>query len=131
MKGSVYLAAPWVFKEQMRAVQDAWEAADFTVTSHWIKYHPPDDIDKDHAALQWEAMEDLTDIRVAGHFVLYPMAKSEGKATEFGYAYAKGLTCVVVGDWNTSNVFFHLPGVKWVQTTEEAIALLSPSPHVV
>ena len=120
----VYLAAPWVTKAAMAAVQDQWEAAGFEVVSRWIKKHPAEDDSKTEYDLAREAAEDVADLWKASTFVIYNTAKSEGKACELGMALERGMgRIVLVGDRH-GNVFYHLPMVEQVFSTDEAIALL-------
>jgi nucleoside 2-deoxyribosyltransferase len=120
----VYIAAPWVCKEEAVGFQDAFEAAGFEVTSHWIKHHPPNDADKDFAVLQHEAIEDFRDLDRADVMVIFNMKeKSEGKATELGWALNSGKPVVLVGE-RSRNVFYYYPTVVQTDTIEQAIQWL-------
>lgn len=118
----VYIAAPWACKVQALAAQEAFEAAGIEVTSHWIKYHPDVTPDEEgyEAMLVQQAQGDVADIIRADVLVVYNLAKSEGKAWEFGFSYALSIPTVLVGSKGT-NIFYNLPFVNQVASTEEAI----------
>lgn len=113
----VYLAAPWIYKSSALIAQNAFEQAGFEVTSHWIKYHPDTVND---GILSAQAMADLSDVRRAQIFVLLNYTKSEGKATELGFAYALERPLILVGP-RDGNIFYHLPAIVRVMTVHDAI----------
>lgn len=129
---AVYIAAPWSHKPEAEAASKLFEEAGFTVTSHWIQYHTnawggynagevaPD---TDNSELQLQAREDLLDIALAECFVILNLDKSEGKATELGWAIAGSKEIVLVGE-KSRNLFYHLPQVRQVGSVEEAIQVL-------
>ena len=124
---NIYLAAPWAHKETAREVAAVLEAEGFTIVSRWLREHSNS---PDHTELQHEALNDIEDIDQSDSFVLLNLGKSEGKATELGYAYARAgfrYKLIVVGP-STGNVFYHLPGVHIVETIERAITLLNSWP---
>lgn len=117
---NIYIAAPWVHKADALVAQEQFEAAGFTVVSHWIKYHA--DAETSAQELRVQALEDYLDIIArAKVFVILNLALSEGKAFEFGAAYHADIPCVVVGT-RDRNIFYHLPGVAQVETVADAIA---------
>lgn len=117
----LYLAAPWAQKDTAREIARYLEAQDFTIVSRWLREHKNSNL---HEELQVEAVNDLADIEACEALVLLNLEKSEGKATELGYAYKCQIPCIVVGS-STGNVFYHLPGVRVVDTIEQAIATLN------
>jgi len=132
LKLAVYIAAPWVAKDQALEAQKKFEQAGFVVTSHWITYHsdawpqygtPALAPEKNERELTRQAIEDLRDIEDSDAFVILNLDKSEGKATELGYAYALGLPVVLVGE-RSRNIFYHLPTITRVDTVEDAIEYL-------
>ena len=112
----IYLAAPWVNQVEARQARDLFVARGITVTSGWLDHANTDD----PCELERQALSDLADLESANAFVLLNLGKSEGKAFEFGYAYATDMTCVVVGP-REGNIFYHLPDVSVVETIEAAI----------
>lgn len=123
----VYIAAPWVCRAEAGGFQDTLEAAGFEVTSHWIKGHGADSCDgfsKTDDELRQEAQQDLDDLERADAFVIFNLKeKSEGKATELGYALAISKPVILVGE-RSRNVFYWLPDVLQVDNIEEAITVL-------
>lgn len=122
---SIYLAAPWICRQQAAEAMDMFEAAGINVTSRWVKDHPDitDESENRDYFLSKQAIEDLEDIVQANAFVILNLEKSEGKAFEFGFAYAMGIPCMLVGE-RERNIFYHLPGVYQVRSVEEAITNL-------
>ena len=126
MKHYIYIAAPWINKAEALEAQKKFEAAGHVVTSQWITKHTdvddPDD-PKHFEELRKQAEEDLNDILDSGTFVILNLGKSEGKATELGYAYAMGLEIYLV-DEPSINIFYHLPEVNKCKSVEEVIECL-------
>lgn len=121
----VYLAAPWANRSDAALAKSKFEGAGFEVTSRWIDGHTEAKI-SDPACfeiLQQQALDDLSDILRSDVFVILNLQKSEGKATEMGFAYAIGKPIILVGK-RTINVFYFLPFVTVVKTVEDAIELL-------
>ena len=117
---NIYLAAPWAHKETAREVAAVLEAEGFTLASRWLREHKDS---TDHRELQREAVNDLEDLDNSDVLVLLNLGKSDGKATEFGYAYRSQLPIIVVGS-ATGNVFYHLPTIYRVDTIEHAVRIL-------
>lgn len=124
----VYIAAPWKHKDTADTVRKQVEAAGHDVVSRWItfeanpavQYDYPDDI------MRHEAQNDLDDLESADVVLYLNLAKSEGKATELGYALASAIPIFVVGG-KQNNVFLHLPpiyGIFHVDSVEDAIGAL-------
>lgn len=119
----VYIAAPWDHKPDALAAQEKFEAAGFEVTSHWIKHHSDAQLNVKsyEIELQKQAIEDVNDVVQSDVFVILNLAKSEGKATEFGFAYGLGIPTILVGE-RTINIFYYLPNVFRADTVEKAIS---------
>ena len=120
---TIYLAGPWDAKPAVRAARQQFEDAGITVLASWIDHHGKADDDARELACQ--ASIDLRQITEAHVFVVLaiPGLKSEGKASEFMYAYTRDKRTIVVGD-HTQNIFYHLAGVELYKTVEEAIHAL-------
>ena len=117
----IYVAAPWVRKEEAKYVAGRLNDAGFVVTSRWIDMHGGD---HDPVVLRREAQHDWDDIRAATVLVVLNIEKSEGKATEQGIALERGLKIVGVGI-PKNNVFHYLPQYRWVASVVELINLLN------
>lgn len=121
-----YIAAPWVNKSEALAAKQLFEAAGLEITSHWITRDSSElaeplfgnPANEDY--LCNEAVEDVEDIVQSDVFVILNLAKSEGKATELGFAYALGLPVILVGQRDT-NIFYFLPSIFRADTVEDAI----------
>ena len=131
-KHYIYIAAPWINKAEALEAQKKFEAAGHVVTSRWITKHT--DVDnsddpKHFEELKKQAQEDLFDIDGSTDFVILNLNKSEGKATELGYAIAlqeTGMNIYLVGE-PSINIFYHLPEVKKCKSVEEVIECLKES----
>ena len=124
---NIYLAAPWVCREDAQAARVQFEAAGIHVTSHWITRHVNPGANENPATLAAEAIEDVADLHAADAFVLLAFAKSEGKACELGMAIERGLRTIIVGwgdNFHCMNVFYYLPTSEHVATVQEAINAL-------
>lgn len=130
MSLKVYVAAPWVAKDQALVAKQAFETAGIEVTARWITRDTPADISARYNAgetnpaddqhLTEEAINDVEDVIKADLFVILNLDKSEGKATEMGMAYALGMPIILVGQ-RTRNIFYHLPHVFRADSVEKAI----------
>lgn len=117
---TIYLAGPWSRKPDVRIARAQFEAAGITVQSDWIDFHPDGIVDP--TELQRQAYKDLAQINNADAFVVLNLEVSEGKASEFMYAYCNAIPCISVGE--TPNIFHNLAAVNRVATVEEAIRAL-------
>lgn len=129
----IYMAGPWVKREECRQLQGILEAAGFTVVSRWITKHmdmglAAEDLNTADVKVQEEltkqAIEDVLDLETADVFMIINSEKSEGKAFEFGYACAMRLPIIVVGD-RSNNIFYQLPHVVVTPNINEAIGVLT------
>ena len=111
----IYLAAPWINKVEALAAQQAFEDAGYRTTSRWITAHSDEDTN-----LTEQAVQDLEDILQADILVILNLDKSEGKATEMGFALGMGMPVILIGD-TSRNIFYHLPQIVRVDNVEEAI----------
>lgn len=119
---SIYLAAPWVRREEARLVRDRLVAAGYEVTSRWL------DIDETKTTETIEAENDVYDILTAELMVVLNLEKSEGKAVEQGIAIAINTPLYLVGE--KSNVFHHLPNYTIVPDVD-ALLLALPDPGLI
>lgn len=130
-KHYIYVAAPWINKAEALEAQKKFEAAGHVVTSKWITKHTDVDDPEDprhYDELRKQANEDIDDICRADVFVILNLAKSEGKASELGFAIAKNLEfgdidIYLVGE-PSINIFYHLSEVKKCKSVEEVIECL-------
>ena len=120
----IYVAAPWVHKEDADKTAELLRAAGFEVISGWHKtrydtnvYEAPDSV------MEKEAWNDWVDINNADTIVYLNLAKSEGKASELGIALARGYTIYVVGG-KQNNIFLHLPMINHKESLDEVIECL-------
>ena len=117
----VYIAGPWVRREEIIKVGQRFKEAGFEVTSRWFTHEgDPNDstgANVDPKAIQKQALEDIEDVCRADVFVVVNLQKSEGKAVETGIAIMQGIPVISVG--TRSNIFQAL-GIE-VNTIEEAI----------
>ena len=121
---NVYIAAPWVRRDDARAFGKRLEELGYGITSRWF-YHEGDPNDStgitvDIESIRAQAFEDIEDVLAADVLVVLNLQKSEGKAVETGIAIAHGVPFISVGV--RSNIFQSL-GVE-VATEDEAIEAL-------
>ena len=128
----VYIAAPWVNKEDAKAARDQFVVAGIEVTSRWLDY--PDNSTSeayigqptDHGILKQEAVNDIEDIINANGMVILQLAKSEGKAFEQGlllglstYFNIQNKMIIVSPDGSRGNVFQYIDEVYTIVPTVE------------
>ena len=103
----IYIAAPWVKRNEAIEVGKLFTERGYVVTSRWFQ-HPQIGVGStgegaDLGALRAQAMEDLEDVAFSDAVVVLNLDKSEGKAVETGYAMANSLPVISVGP--RSNIF--------------------------
>jgi nucleoside 2-deoxyribosyltransferase len=115
----VYLAAPYGARETIRGLAEEITRIGFTVTASWLQEtHEINDgtqgaaVALDPAQVAVHAATDLRDIDNSDLLVLFTAANvgvegGGGRHVETGYAIAKGLPVLVVGE--PENVFHRLP----------------------
>jgi nucleoside 2-deoxyribosyltransferase len=119
---SIYLAAPYRRRDELRAIAE--ELASFGVrpTSRWLLEdfslnvkltELPDELNTNIAEM------DLADIISADGFLFFAEDANNqpprgGRHVEFGYALAQGLQMYVIGD--KENIFHYLPNVHHFAT---------------
>jgi len=121
----VYIAAPWVRREEAKAVGEQLVAAGHDITSRWFQ-HQGDPNDSTGSALdpkevRRQAREDISDVFRADALVVLNLEKSEGKAVETGIAIALDTPVISVG--KRSNIFQSL--AYEVENVEEALTVLT------
>lgn len=121
----IYIAAPWVRKQEAIEVGKRFEAAGHEITSRWFTHvgtaTDSAGVTAPREQIQHQAMEDIDDVRRADLLVVLNLQKSEGKAVETGIALAAGIPVVSVGV--RSNIFQTL-GTE-LATVEEALEWVS------
>lgn len=124
----VYIAAPWVCRDQAREAGEKFKAAGVEITEEWWNHENVeqkfDGSDESHIKneLKSQALKDVMGVFAADRFILLNIQKSEGKAVEQGMALAWSIPIIAVGNFG-SNVFHYLDNqYKFVGSVEEAIA---------
>lgn len=118
----VYLAGPWQDRPLVAKWAKALENEGHRITRRWWIDEVPDN---DVANLTRCATSDLFGVNQADTFILLNWRKSEGKATELGYALAHGKRIIVVaGEDISNNIFLNLDTIKRVRTLQELISAL-------
>lgn len=120
----VYIAAPWVDRDQVPAIVIVLESSGYTITHKWWVFEGEEE------EVSWEfkqlcARLDVDGVRTADAVLLLNSSKSEGKATEQGLALAYGIPIVVIGDKaKRCNIFQTLPVFHWVNDLQSALVKL-------
>lgn len=122
----IYLAGPWVRREDVRRVAARLQAEGYELTSRWLYEHEGDPNDASglgspEAYIRLQATEDLIDVMKADVFVMLNLEKSEGKAVELGFAIANQKRVFCVG--KRFNIFCSL-GTQ-LDTVDELLFALS------
>jgi hypothetical protein len=120
MISTVYIAAPYPYRESAQAVMRQLEDAGFEVTSTWLKSE--DKLDDAYARL------DLADIERADALVAlsppgWENSGTGGRHVEFGYALARQKPIVLVGA--RTHIFSYLRDVKVVEDVDLVRSLRS------
>lgn len=106
----LYLAAPWEFKREIAEEAKRLALFGYEVTQPWWMVEDTNDPVEGRK----QAMNDLKGVDAAHVLVLYDWKKSQGKATELGFAVGLGIPAVYVVGEESSNVFRHHPKVFMV-----------------
>ncbi len=123
----VYVAGPWVRKDEAAAARERLKAEGFTVTSRWIDV--PQDVDQnDVEYMTAQGIHDFEDVQRADCVLVLNLEKSEGKAVEQGLALAWDMPLIIVGE--RSNIFQYLPQVRMMKTLDQAIGYLNQVENV-
>lgn len=122
----VYLAHNFAARSWLREViKPKIEASGHIVTSRWLW----DDSHMASGSEQQSAVHDLEDIESADDLILFTdnysdLRPGKGKFIELGYAIRASRRCILVGEDQSSSVFYHLPNIRHAKTLEEALRLL-------
>ena len=123
----IYIAAPWISREDMFEVAKSLEDAGHEITHAWweTKDRPVDSPGYD-MFLRWCAVADVAGAVAADALFVVNSAKSEGKAVEQGIGIAQNKPIVIVGKRgeHSVNVFHYLPNYHWVDNIQDGIQKL-------
>ena len=119
----VYIAAPFVRKEEAARVSALLVENGIEVTSRWITEHGPC---KGEDCVQ-QARADIEDLDNATVFLLlndpaFRVESQGGMHTEFGIALCRNKRMIVVG--GAGNLFQQLPVVEHFEKVEDVIGVL-------
>jgi nucleoside 2-deoxyribosyltransferase len=122
----IYLAAPWVDKENMETFAKQFNAEGHHITHRWWNVEEAFEGTGKEKVLERYANEDYEGVATADALILFNTAKSEGKAVEQGIALAKGIPIIAIGKLGemSKNVFHYLPDYIWVDSIEDALVEL-------
>lgn len=121
-----YIAAGYSRKEEVAVVAKELESIGVVVISKWHKERakPQTSLsDCTESFLRRNAKKDIRELTEANYFVMLSVNpdipfKRGGSCVENGFAIAKGLPVLVIGP--KQHIFHYLPGVKRVDTIEQA-----------
>lgn len=127
MSKNVYVAGPFVDKENAMQLARKLEAAGHTITHRWWNYEGLGEEHESEEFLRKCAYSDWHGVRDADVIVVWNTAKSEGKAVEQGIAIALGKSIIVLTPDKkpSSNVFHYLPNYIHTKTVEETLEHLN------
>lgn len=117
MNKVVYIAGPWVKRDEVAAIATSLKTAGFVIAREWW-LHEAGDTETDKLRAQAEA--DFDAVMQADVVLLVNSAPSAGKAFEMGVA---AMCCIPIVGLGTPAgcIFYHLDDFTWVATVEEAI----------
>ena len=126
----VYLAAPYVRKDEIKARAEELREAGIEVTSSWLEEPHKPSIqmhELTHEEHQEYAMNDVRDVLAADLLVFFTDPTKAiiraGRHVEFGMAVARYMPIVVVG-CEFENIFHHLSNVTHYESWTEAKQML-------
>ncbi|KKL45533.1 hypothetical protein LCGC14_2354690 [marine sediment metagenome] len=132
MSRTIYLAARYSRRQELAAHIPAIEAAEWEVTSRWLRgdHQVSDDslsVEGSPAERERFAREDWGDLRIAKVLMAFSepprsTASRGGRHVEFGAALAWNLLVIVIGP--RENVFHCLPQVRVFDDFEQSLTLL-------
>lgn len=110
----IYLAAKYERMQDMQGVAAYLRGQGHEVTSRWVD--GAEDTLGEKAA---GALMDVEDVDAADTLILFSqphgsLNRGGGRYWEFGYAYGRGKSCIVVGEREI--IFCHLPNVRVIST---------------
>lgn len=121
----IYVAAPWIHRDQAREAAGKILEAGHMITRAWWDHESMIEDNDPHRAkiLAEQARKDLFGVQSADLMIVLNSAKSEGKAVEQGIAIDMELPIIGVGARGlvTKNIFHYLACYRWVSTIEDAI----------
>lgn len=130
MKPSIYVAAPWVRREEAQRVAEQLQSRGYRITHDWWAHEAGDEDTTELARL---ARLDLLATLNCDLFILLNLEKSEGKAVESGLALSRFFSSALyvrnqpqmfgVGT-RGSNIFQHLPQWRWFDDVDALLAYL-------
>ena len=120
----IYIAAPWADRPRATAFAERLEARGHTITHKWwVDEEKETNYKLDKVYFRQCAIDDFVAIHTAERVVVLNTQKrgeeTSGKAVETGIALALQIPVIVVGEW--TNVFHYFPGVRLVESEEEAL----------
>lgn len=130
---NLYLAASWSRKNEIADLADNIQRTYpgiFHIVSTWVdEEHEHHSSQYPYAAdyLQSIAIQNAAELDAADVLILFADDPTVpkiggGKHWEFGYAYARQKTCIIVG--LQEHVFYHMPGVFHADCLDHALALI-------
>jgi nucleoside 2-deoxyribosyltransferase len=127
MSKRVYVAAPWVDREQAVPIADKLEALGYTITHKWWLFEGESQNALSHEELQNYANDDVAGVATADVVLVLNSSKSEGKAVEQGIAIALDIPiiCITPEIKPSSNIFHYLDCYTHVKTIEEALEIVN------
>lgn len=122
----VYLAAPWIIRDQMEPIAKQLEDHGFELTHKWWTVEDLTESQRTSALLAEQATADFVGVHNADFILVINSSKSEGKAVEQGIALAKGIPIYIVGERGamSANVFHYLENYRWHSTVESAVTAM-------
>lgn len=121
---SVYVAGGFTDKEDVRQWMKTLEDNGYRISSDWTKHKIIGSyVDNPEISAQY-ATEDMVGVKNCDVLILKSKEAGAGANAEFGAAIALGKRVFVVGEGNTSKMFYFHPDVERFENLDEVIQKL-------
>lgn len=112
----IYIAAPYLIREEAISIMHWLESTGHLVTSRWLRLEEITETNDVYAGVDLEDVE-LADLLLAINFEGWENKGTGGRHVEFGYALALKKQVVILG--TRSNIFHHLKSVRLITRIED------------
>lgn len=119
----VYVSARFEQADEVRLIQEKLKRASFEIAYDWTQQKDVKEAQLDQLGRQAYAMADFRGVQECDALILFhTVSGGQTKFVELGLALALGKKCIVVAGPGVKDcIFFYLPGIKIVESVENAL----------